>query len=270
MVDGRLRLAATWPPADGEASVGELPGRRQLPVRQAGELLGVLVVQEHENIPLTPVEERLFAGLAEPGRARTARRAVAGRAGPSARGAVQARSGTAKVEATTRRRAGRRAEAARARHPRRRSTASGRARGEPRLAHTLAGRSPERADRLIVDQRQAAAATIETITSLSRGIYPSLLVDEGLAVALRTAVSRSPLPAELVAADIGRYPAGVEAAAYFCCAGGDAELGQALVGDGDPAGSAGRSHRPRGDRPGRWCRVRSRGGACRRRSGQHA
>ena len=85
-----------------------------------------------------------------------------------------------------------------------------------RLAHTLAGRSPQRADRLLVEQCKAATVTIETITSLSRGIYPSLLVDEGLAVALRTAVSRSPLPAELVAADIGRYPAGVEAAAYFC------------------------------------------------------
>jgi signal transduction histidine kinase len=85
-----------------------------------------------------------------------------------------------------------------------------------RLAHTLAVRSPERADLLVAAQCEAATVTIETITSLSRGIYPSLLVDEGLAAALRMAISRSPLPAELVAAGIGRYPAGVEAAAYFC------------------------------------------------------
>src|SRR3954453_13982557 len=70
MVDGRLRLAATWPAADGSPVAGavqgdELTGRRELAVRQAGEVLGVLVVQEHDDVPLTPVEERLFAGLAD-------------------------------------------------------------------------------------------------------------------------------------------------------------------------------------------------------------
>src|SRR3954453_10810872 len=69
MVDGRLRLAATWPAAEGSPTAGavpgdELAGRRELAVRQAGEVLGVLVVQEHD-VPLTPVEERLFAGLAD-------------------------------------------------------------------------------------------------------------------------------------------------------------------------------------------------------------
>jgi signal transduction histidine kinase len=84
------------------------------------------------------------------------------------------------------------------------------------LARTLAGRAPERADRLVQAQRQAAIVTIETITNLSRGIYPSLLIDEGLEAALRTAVSRSPLPVEFTVADLGRYPARIEAAAYFC------------------------------------------------------
>ena len=65
------RCAATWPPgadaraartpADGRAR----PGRRSLPVRHGGELLGVLVVQERAHRPLTSVEERLFAGLAD-------------------------------------------------------------------------------------------------------------------------------------------------------------------------------------------------------------
>src|SRR6266542_4322690 len=67
-VDGVLRLAATWPrdalPAQVPPGAGDLPGRRELPVRQGGELLGVLAVLERDGVPLTLVEERLFAGLA--------------------------------------------------------------------------------------------------------------------------------------------------------------------------------------------------------------
>jgi signal transduction histidine kinase len=221
MVDGRLRLAATWPPAGGSpaagsAAVGELPGRRELPVRQAGELLGVLVVQERENVPLTPVEERLFAGLAN-------------QAGLVLRGArlraelvhrLAELSGLAEELRRSRQRLVDAQDAERKRLER--DIHDGAQQHlvalavNLRLVHTLAGRSPERADRLLVEQGKAATVTIETITSLARGIYPSLLVDEGLAVALRTAISWSPLPAELVVGDLGRYPAGVEAAAYFC------------------------------------------------------
>ena len=72
VVGDRTTLAATWPPdATREPAAGEpaptddaVPGRRSRQVRQGGELLGVLVVQEREHVPLTSVEERLFAGLA--------------------------------------------------------------------------------------------------------------------------------------------------------------------------------------------------------------
>jgi signal transduction histidine kinase len=220
MVDDRLRLAATWPPADRspavEAGAVEPPGRRELAVRQAGELLGVLVVQEHENVPLTPVEERLFAGLAN-------------QAGLVLRGArLRAELMHRLAELSTlaeelRRSRQRLVDAQDAERKRLERDIHDGAQQHLvalavnlRLAHTLAGRSPKRADALLAEQCKAATVTIETITSLSRGIYPSLLVDEGLAAALRTAISRSPLPAELVAGDLGRYPAGVEAAAYFC------------------------------------------------------
>ena len=214
MVDGRLRLAATWP-TDG-AAAGVLPGRRELPVRQAGELLGFLVVQEHENVPLTPVEERLCAGLAD-------------QAGLVLRGArlraelMHRLAELSRLAEELRRSRQRLVDAQDAERKRLERDIHDGAQQHLvalavnlRLAHTLAGRSPERADRLLAEQCKAATVTIETITSLSRGIYPSLLVDEGLAAALRTAISRSPLPAELGAGDLGRYPAGVEAAAYFC------------------------------------------------------
>jgi len=216
MVDGRLSLAATWPPADGSAAAGELPAPRQLPVRQAGELLGVLVVQEHENVLLTPVEERLFAGLADQAglvlRGERLRVELVHRHAELSGLAAELRTSRQRLvdaQDAERRRLERDIHDGAQQHLVALAV-------NLRLAQTLAGRSPERADRLLVEQFAAATATIETIISLSRGIYPSLLVDEGLAVALRTAVSWSPLPAELVAADIGRYPAGVEAAAYFC------------------------------------------------------
>jgi signal transduction histidine kinase len=217
MVDGRLRLAATWPPAAHASSgAGDLPGRRELPVRQAGELLGVLAVQERENVPLTPVEERLFAGLAN-------------QAGLVLRGArlraelvhrLAELSTLAEELRTSRQRLVDAQDAERRRLER--DIHDGAQQHlvalavNLRLAHTLASRSPERADRLVAEQCQAATVTIETIVGLSRGIYPSLLVDEGLEAALRTAISRSPVPIELVATDLGRYPAGIEAAAYFC------------------------------------------------------
>ena len=68
-VNDQLTLAAIWPPDadtsdDTPPGAHEPAGRRALEVRQAGELLGVLRLQERERQPLTPVEERLFAGLA--------------------------------------------------------------------------------------------------------------------------------------------------------------------------------------------------------------
>jgi signal transduction histidine kinase len=216
MVDGRLRLAATWPPGDGSAADRDLPGRRELSVRQAGELLGVLAVQERENVPLTPVEERLFAGLANQAglvlRGARLRAELVHRLAELSTLAQELRMSRQRLvdaQDAERRRLERDIHDGAQQHLVALAV-------NLRLAQTVATRSPERADRLVAEQCKAATVTIETITSLSRGIYPSLLVDEGLVAALRMAITRSPLPTELVAADVGRYPAGVEAAAYFC------------------------------------------------------
>ena len=86
-----------------------------------------------------------------------------------------------------------------------------------RLGHTLLARSPDRARELLADQERAAAEAIDTLAHLSRGIYPPRLVDGGLAVALDAAATTSPIPVRLTTQDVGRYSAGVESAAYFCC-----------------------------------------------------
>ncbi len=59
--------------------------------------------------------------------------------------------------------------------------------------------------------------TIQELRELAHGIYPPLLVDSGLLEALRAAANRNPLPVDIVAEGIGRYPSETEAAVYFCC-----------------------------------------------------
>ena len=59
--------------------------------------------------------------------------------------------------------------------------------------------------------------TIQEVRQLAHGIYPPLLVDSGLVEALRAAAGRNPLPVDLAAEGIGRYPSETEAAVYFCC-----------------------------------------------------
>jgi hypothetical protein len=73
VVAGQQTLAASWPPStDTEPAPPDLSRPhddyasrwRSLPVRDGGELLGILSLHERDERPLTPVEERLFAGLA--------------------------------------------------------------------------------------------------------------------------------------------------------------------------------------------------------------
>jgi signal transduction histidine kinase len=217
MVDDQLRLAATWPnTVDGSPGADGLPRRRELPVRQAGQLLGVLAVQVHEGVPLTPVEERLFAGLANQAglvlRGARLRAELVHRFDELSTLAAELRASRQRlvdVQDAERRRLERDIHDGAQQHLVALAV-------NLRLAHTLAERSPERADRLVAQQCKAASVTIDTITGLSRGIYPGLLADEGIAAALRTAISASHVPIELSVADVSRYSAGVEAAAYFC------------------------------------------------------
>jgi signal transduction histidine kinase len=67
-------------------------------------------------------------------------------------------------------------------------------------------------DQLVADVR----TTINDLRDLAHGIYPPLLRDSGLAVALQAAANRSHVPVSVVA-ETGRHSPEVEAAVYFCC-----------------------------------------------------
>ena len=57
---------------------------------------------------------------------------------------------------------------------------------------------------------------LDDLRDLARGIYPPLLADEGLRVAVEAQARRSPVPVTVEASDVGRYSQEVEAAVYFC------------------------------------------------------
>jgi signal transduction histidine kinase len=79
---------------------------------------------------------------------------------------------------------------------------------------------------------------VDELRDLARGIYPSVLSDLGVADAVRSLVIRAPIQIGVIDEGIGRCPAPVEAAVYFCAleavqnaikhAGGDARVTVAL------------------------------------------
>jgi signal transduction histidine kinase len=228
-VSGRLTLAATWPAnadedliapsvqseSDGVDVTAE--GRRSLTVRHGGQLLGVLRLQERPGLALTAVEQRLFAGLAA--QAGLVLRMVGLRAELEDRheelaaraDELQAsRQRLISTQDAERRRLERDIHDGAQQHLVALTV-------NLRLAQKIAVRSPERAARVLSEQADAAGVAIDTLSSLSRGIYPRLLSNEGLVPALLSAVATSPIPVTIDAVGVGRLPAPVEAALYFCC-----------------------------------------------------
>jgi signal transduction histidine kinase len=221
MVNGQLMPAATWPPAvpveapPDPTSSG--PGRRVLAVRHGSELLGVLVVQERDRQRLTPTEEKLFAGLAAQAglvlRAVRLRAELAVRLKDSSERAAELRASRERIVAAQdeeRQRLERNIHDGAQQHLVALAV-------NLRLAQTLIARSPERAQPVLAQLRTAAEETIDTLSELSRGIYPRLLSDVGLPAALEAAVSTGSMPVELRVDDIARPPSDVEATLYFCC-----------------------------------------------------
>ena len=51
---------------------------------------------------------------------------------------------------------------------------------------------------------------------LARGIYPPLLADKGLVVALESQARKATVPVRVEAAGVARYAQDVEATVYFC------------------------------------------------------
>jgi signal transduction histidine kinase len=68
---------------------------------------------------------------------------------------------------------------------------------------------------LLTQATDQAQMALGELRELAYGIYPAILVEAGLAPALATLADAALLPVEIRDADQGRYPAGVETAAYL-------------------------------------------------------
>jgi signal transduction histidine kinase len=84
------------------------------------------------------------------------------------------------------------------------------------LAAGLAGPDSALAG-LLADLGAEVQDTARELRNLVHGIYPPLLRQHGLAAALADAARLATLPATVRTTPLGRYPADIEAAVYFCC-----------------------------------------------------
>ena len=205
-MSNRLTLAGHWPrgaPDDGtppmpsatsEVTSAATDGTRTLPVRHGQQVLGVLRLQERPGLPLTAVEQRLFTELAH--QAGLVLRLAGLRAQLEDRHRDLA-ARTQELESSR----GRVIEAQDAERSRLERDIHDGAQQHLvalalnlRLAQVVAARSPGRHGQVLADQVDAARQAIETLSSLSRGIYPRTLSEQGLVAALRSesAPARSP------------------------------------------------------------------------------
>ena len=220
MVDGEPELAAVWPQearSGQHRSDGDQPGLRSLDVTLDRVRLGILRLQERPDQPLSPVEERLFADLA----------AQAGLVlhGAGLRVELAKRAEDlatlAEVLQVSRRRVVDAHDSERRRLER--DIHDGAQQHlvalvvNFRVAHTLSARAPDRAQAVLAEQGKAVDNAITSLVDLSRGIYPQILTEAGVAAAVRDVVGSSIIPVAVLDRGIGRQDADLETALYFCC-----------------------------------------------------
>jgi signal transduction histidine kinase len=206
-----LRSAASWPENGSAPPVAVEDGRPGtfsegedgVEVRHLGELLGALSVTMPPSDPMNPSKQRLVRDLA----------AQAGLVLRNVRLIEELRASRRRIVTAQDERA---KQLERNLHDgaQQQLVALG---VQLALARRLADRdAPEMAATL--DGLQTAATdALENLRDLARGIYPPLLADQGLLVALEAQARKAALPVEVEGEGIGRYPQEVEAAVYFCC-----------------------------------------------------
>ncbi len=211
-VGSELRPAASWP-ADEAATQGAIPladselpafpgADRAFPVRHQGELLGALTVAMPANEPLTPAGENLIGDLAS----------QAGLVLRNVRLIEELRASRQRLVAAQdeeRRRLERNLHDGAQQELVALAVQLG-------LAQRLAERESPKVAELLGQLQTQSTEALDNLRDLARGIYPPLLADQGLAVALAAQARKAPLPVDVEADGIGRYHQDAETAVYFC------------------------------------------------------
>jgi len=175
----------------------------RVPIRYQGELLGALAIAMPRDEPLRPASAQLVAD-------------VAAQAGP-----VLSNAGLISELRESRQRLVTAGDEARRRLER--DLHDGAQQDlvalaiKLRVAGGVLGDDAKEARELLEELQADTAAALENLRTLARGIYPPLLADLGLTVALTSQAGKSPVPVTVRAEGIGRFPQDTEAAVYFCC-----------------------------------------------------
>jgi signal transduction histidine kinase len=210
-VDGKLRVAASWPSTDepaAELAAEPLPPGL-VPVRHRDELLGALSVQKAPGESLTANESKLVDDLA----------AQAGLVLRNVALTEQLRMRLEELHASRQRLVGAQDEE---RRKIERNIHDGAQQQlvalavKQRLAASLIGNDDERASAMLAELQIETNAALDDLRDLARGIYPPLLADRGLAAALEAQARKAALPVTVDADEIDRFPQDVEATVYFC------------------------------------------------------
>ena len=210
-VGRELQDVARWPEGTTEAEarlmagsdLPSLPDGETFAVVHQGEMLGALAITVPLNDPMNPAKDRLARDLAS-----------------------QAGLVLRNVRLIEELRASRQRLVAAQDHERRRLERNIHDGAQQqlvaiavklKLADALVGKDEGRAHAMLAGLQAEANEALEDLRDLARGIYPPLLADQGLEVALDAQARRSPVAVSVEPDGIGRYPQEVEAAVYFCC-----------------------------------------------------
>ena len=203
-------------------------GSRRSPTR--GELLGLIVAaRPPDSEPFTDDDDTRAHRAGPPGRAGPAQRAARLRA-PGSRstscGARPTSCSASRAAHRGRRRRG--APQARAQPPRRRPAAPGGAgRQAPPGPPARRATTREASGRSSTSCGGDVQEAVQELRALAHGIYPPLLIDRGLAEALRAAAGRAALPTEVDADGLEPLLARDRGGGLLLLPRGDAERGQA-------------------------------------------
>ena len=210
-VSGVYRMAASWPagllPEDPVADAGGALPRfpddgHRTEVRDRGELLGAITTSFHANDPIDQSRERLIRDMAAQAGLVLRNVGLIENLRASRQRMVAAQDeGRRRLERNIHDGAQQQLVALSV---------------KTRLADTLIDRDTTKAHEMLAQIQADTNDALETLRDLARGIYPPLLADKGLAVALAAQGRKVTVPVSLDADGVGRYPAEAEATVYFC------------------------------------------------------
>ena len=86
---------------------------------------------------------------------------------------------------------------------------------ELRIAQRQLGDENPEIEQVLAQAVGELQVAVEELRELARGVHPAVLTEEGLAGALESLASRTPLPVQIDASPEDRLPGEIEAAAYF-------------------------------------------------------